>query len=59
MTNNPRPRSIVMPVRQRTDEEQDQVFGNGLIILGGRGKTPPKKNPHEGPSALDEKKNRV
>jgi hypothetical protein len=27
-----------------TDEEQDQVFGNGLIILGGRGKTPPKKN---------------
>jgi hypothetical protein len=45
MTNNPRPRSIVMPVRQMTDEEQDQVFGNGLIILGGAGENTTQKNP--------------
>jgi hypothetical protein len=44
-----------MPVRKMTDEECDQIFGNGLIVLGGRRETPPK-TPHEGPVVLDKKR---
>ncbi len=42
-----------MPVRQMTDEERDPIFGNGLIILGGRWETP-LKTPHKDPAVLDE-----
>jgi hypothetical protein len=45
-----------MPVRQMTDEERDQIFGNGIIVLGGRRETPPE-TPHNGPAAIDEKGN--
>jgi hypothetical protein len=37
-----------------TDEEADRIFGNGLIILGGRWDIP-LKTPREDPAVLDEK----
>ncbi len=32
-----------MPVRRMTDEERDRIFGDGVIIVGGRAPRPPKR----------------
>lgn len=32
-----------MPVRRMTDEERDRIFGDGVIIVGGRAPRPPNR----------------